>query len=83
MSKSRTKVVMSEQWYSFTDNLTDVEEEFFALVEKCDVPAIEKFLANNSININMLNYQGLTPLHLAIQKGCEPLVDLFLRQNGT
>lgn len=73
---------MSEQWYSFTDNLTDLEEEFFSLVEKCDLEGIVEFLANNRVNINMQNYQGITPLHLAIQSGCEPLVDLFLRQDG-
>jgi len=46
------------------------------------MPEIEKYLKNNNvININMKK-QGYTPLHLAVQKQCEPLVDLFLRQKG-
>lgn len=73
---------MSEQWYTFTDELTELEEKFFDLVDNCDVPAAEEFLANNRININKLNYQGITPLQSAVQDGCEPLVDLILRQNG-
>jgi len=45
------------------------------------MPAIEKYLETNSVNINMKK-QGYTPLHLAVQKRCEPLVDLFLKQKG-
>lgn len=67
--------------YSFKDELTPEEEHFFTLVESCNMPAIERYLETNSLNINMKK-QGYTPLHLAVQKQCEPLVDLFLRQRG-
>lgn len=72
---------MSGQMYSFQDELTPQEQHFFALVESCNMPAVEKYLETNSVNINMTK-QGYTPLHLAVQNQCEPLVDLFLRQKG-
>jgi len=72
---------MTQQEYSFKDELTAEEEHFFALVESCNMPEIEKYLETNSLNINMKK-EGYTPLHLAVQKQCEPLVDLFLRQKG-
>lgn len=69
-------------WYSFTDELTSAEEDFFALVKNCDVAAVENYMAANRININIKDYQAITPLHLAIQNDCRPLVELFLRQKG-
>lgn len=78
----KSKIMMTGQCYTFMEELTPREEEFFAIVEKCDLSAIESFLENNRININMKNYQGITPLHLAIKNGCETLVELFLRQRG-
>lgn len=78
----KSKVPMTKHFYSFFNELTPKEEEFFDLVEKCDLPAIEKFLITNRVNINMKNYQGITPLHLAIQNDCEPLVEMFLQHSG-
>lgn len=72
---------MSGQLYSFTDELTPQEQQFFALVESCNVPAIESYLETNRININVKKH-GYTPLHLAVQNQCEPLLDLLLRQKG-
>lgn len=72
---------MSGQLYSFTDELTPQDEQFFELVKSCNLPAIEKYLKTNSVNINM-KFHGDTALHLAIQNQCEPLVDLILRQKG-
>jgi len=83
-TQKETKINMPEQFnslYSFKDELTAQEEYFFTLVESCNMPEIEKYLETNSLNINMKK-QGYTPLHLAVQKQCEPLVDLFLRQKG-
>jgi len=81
--QKETKINMDGLWYTFTDELTPDEEEFFAMVERCDLTAVEQFLILNRIkNVNMKNYQGITPLHLAVQNDCEPLVDLFLRQKG-
>ncbi|XP_025208592.1 short transient receptor potential channel 6-like [Melanaphis sacchari] len=74
-----TKINMSGQLYSFTDELTPQDQQFFELVKSCNLPAIEEYLKTNSVNINM-KFQGDTPLHLAIQNQCEPLVDLILQQ---
>lgn len=79
--QKETKINMSRQLYSFTDKLTPHDQQFFELVKSCNLPAIEKHLKTNSVNINM-KFQGVTPLHLAIQNQCEPLVDLILRQKG-
>lgn len=73
---------MLNHGYSLMEELTPQEEEFFSLVEICDYQAVQEFLTNNPVNINMKNYQGITPLHLAIQNDCEPLVNLFLSQKG-
>lgn len=73
---------MLEQGYSFMDELTPQDEEFFSLVEMCNFQAVQEFMTTNRVNINKKNYQGITPLHLAIQNNCEPLVDLFLSQKG-
>lgn len=73
---------MSKNWYSFTDELTSSDEHFFTLVENCDVAAIESYMVANRVNLNMKNYQAITPLHLAIQNDCEPLVELLLSQDG-
>jgi hypothetical protein len=72
---------MSEQLYSFTDELTAQDQQFFELVKSCNLPEIEKYLKTNSVNINM-KFQGDTALNLAIQNQCEPLVDLILQQKG-
>lgn len=64
------------------DELTPQEQEFFDLVEKSNVPAIEKLLAKNVININAKNIDGISPLNLAIQNDCKPLVELLLRQKS-
>lgn len=82
LQKESIKIDMSHHQYSLWDKLTNQDKAFFALVERCDLPAVEEFLATNQININMKDYQGFTPLHLAIQSDCEPLVDLILRQKG-
>lgn len=74
--------IPEESWCPLGDELSCREEEFFELVETCDLSGVEQFLANNWVNINMRNYQGITPLHLAIKNDCEPLVDLILRQKG-
>jgi ankyrin repeat protein len=71
-----------ESWCPLGCDLTARDEQFFELVETCDLSGVEQFLADNRVNINMRNYQGITPLHLAIKHDCEPLVDLFLRQRG-
>lgn len=72
---------MSKNIYSFTDELTPQDQHFFELLESCNLPAIEKHLETNDVNINMKK-QGYTPLHLAIRTQCEPLVDLILRQKS-
>jgi len=68
--------------YTLIEELTPQEQEFFSMVEKCDLQSIEEYLAANQVNLNMKNFQGITPLHLAIKNDCEPLVDFFLRQKG-
>ncbi|VVC45159.1 Ion transport domain,Transient receptor potential channel, canonical,Ankyrin repeat-containing [Cinara cedri] len=80
--RNKSKIAMAGKWYSFTDELSLDEENFFTLVENCDVSGVEKYMATYLVNLNMKNYQAITPLHLAIQNDCEPLVDLFLRQKG-
>lgn len=73
---------MSELWYSLLPELSPSEEEFFSLVVSCNLPGIETFLEENTVNINMKNYQGITPLHVAIQNDCETLVEFFLNRKG-
>lgn len=73
---------MSEQWYSLLPELSPLEEEFFSLVVSCNLSGIKTFLEEHKVNYNMKNYQGITPLHVAIQNDCEPLVEFFLNQKG-
>lgn len=76
------RISISEEWNALGDELTAQEEEFFGLVETCNLSGVEKFLAENRVNINMKNYQGITPLYLAIKNDCEPIVKLILQQRG-
>lgn len=64
------------------DELTPQEETFFSLLEKCDLPAIEEFLATTKINTNIKNFDGDTPLKLAIKSNCAPLIDLLVQHKG-
>lgn len=72
----------SSRWCPLGDELSRREEQFFDLVDTCDVPGVQQFLAENRVNVNVKNYQGITPLHLAIKNDCAPMVDLLLRQSG-
>ncbi|XP_050426946.1 short transient receptor potential channel 4-like [Adelges cooleyi] len=78
----KSKVRMASRRHSLIEELSDKAEQFFDIVERCDLSAAEDFLSENKVDINMKDFQGLTPLHLAIRNDCYPLVDLFLRQQG-
>lgn len=82
MQPNDFRVFVSELERPLGDELSAQEEQLFELVETCDRSGVERFLADNQVNVNAKNYQGITPLHLAIKNNCEPLVELFLRQTG-
>lgn len=71
-----------ESWSPLGEELTDEEVLFLELVDTCDLQGVRQLLAENRVNINIKNYEGITPLHLAIKNNCEPMVDLILHQKG-
>ncbi|XP_050527847.1 short transient receptor potential channel 4-like [Daktulosphaira vitifoliae] len=76
--KKKSKLRMTSRRDLIMEELSNKENEFFNIVDRCNVPAVKLFLESNQIDLNKKNYQGITPLHLAIKNDCYPLVDLFL-----
>lgn len=58
------------------------EKKFFELVHSGDVGAVKDFLVDNpGFNINCVNFQGVSALHIAVKINSEPMVELLLAQN--
>lgn len=57
------------------------EKRFFELVHSGDVRAVEDFLADNpDFNINCVNFQGVSGLHIAVKINSEAMVEFLLTQ---
>lgn len=57
------------------------EKKFFQLVQANDLPAVKEFLQeNHGFNINCVNFQGVSALHIAVQNRSEPMVEFLLQQ---
>lgn len=62
-------------------SLQDNEKKFFELVHTGSVNAVKAFLMNNpDFNVNCVNFQGVSALHIAVQTGSENMVELLLSQ---
>lgn len=58
------------------------EKKFFELVGSGDVEAVKSFLLENpGFNINCMNFQGVTALHIAVQIRSESMVEYLLAQD--
>lgn len=58
------------------------EKKFFELVGGGDVEAVKSFLLENpGFNINCMNFQGVTALHIAVQNRSESMVECLLAQD--
>lgn len=79
--------------YSETDeNSSDVTDEgdgnpddermnrkFMDMIRSCDVAGVTDLLSGSvEIDLNYKNYKGMTGLHVAIETGCDRIVDLLL-----
>ncbi|KAK9729932.1 Ankyrin repeats (3 copies) [Popillia japonica] len=61
--------------------LQQSEKKFFELVAANEISAVKEFLADNpGFNINCVNFQGVSALHIAVQNASELMVELLLRQ---
>lgn len=61
--------------------LQQSEKKFFELVAANDLIAVREFLNDNpGFNINCVNFQGVSALHIAVQNAAEPMVELLLKQ---
>ncbi|KAF5298327.1 hypothetical protein FQR65_LT01105 [Abscondita terminalis] len=61
--------------------LQDSEKKFFDLVGYGDVGVVKQFLQENEeFNINCINFQGISALHIAVQNHNEPMVEFLLTQ---
>lgn len=57
------------------------EKKFFEIVQTGDVNAVKAFLVENpGFNINCVNFQGVSALHIAVQINSESMVEFFLTQ---
>lgn len=57
------------------------EKRFFELVHTGDVNAVKNFMIENpGFNINCVNFQGVSALHLAVQINSEAMVEFLLAQ---
>lgn len=61
--------------------LQENEKRFFELVHSGDVEAVKNFLGDNpGFNINCVNFQGVSALHVAVKISSEPMVEFLLDQ---
>lgn len=79
----------SEAPYSTDDEHSDRDADerlraFLALVQSSRVSAVRQRLNayGDEFDANRKNYLGLTALSVAVQEGCEPIVDLLLARAG-
>ncbi|KAK9729940.1 Ankyrin repeats (3 copies) [Popillia japonica] len=62
-------------------HLQQSEKKFFELVQANDLQAVKEFLQeNHGFNINCVNFQGVSALHIAVQNRSESMVDFLLQQ---
>lgn len=62
-------------------HLQESEKKFFELVAAGDVGNVKSFLDENSdFNINCMNFQGVTALHIAVSNKNEAMVKFLLTQ---
>lgn len=58
------------------------EKKFFEIVQTGDVNAVKAFLVENpGFNINCVNFQGVSALHIAVQINSESMVEFLLTQS--
>ncbi|CAB3237140.1 unnamed protein product [Arctia plantaginis] len=56
------------------------EEEFFQLVSEDDVSAVQQYLEDHlALNINCVNFQGISAIHIAVQNRSEAMVEFLLK----
>lgn len=63
------------------ESLSDeqLNRKFLDLIESCDVDGVTDMLDKSvDIDLNHKNYKGMTGLHVAIEAGCDRIVDLLL-----
>ncbi|XP_071867020.1 transient-receptor-potential-like protein [Bombus fervidus] len=59
--------------------LQELEKHFFELVAYGNVPDVREFLENNpQFNINAVDFQGVTALHIAVSDRNTPMVEYLL-----
>lgn len=59
------------------------EKQYFEMVSYGDVEAVKLFLQENAgFNINCVNFQGISALHLAVQNRNEAMVEFLLSQKS-
>ncbi|KAF2897538.1 hypothetical protein ILUMI_08636 [Ignelater luminosus] len=64
-------------------HLQHSEKKFFELVTLGDVNNVKQFLQENpGFNINCVNFQGISALHLAVQSRNEGIVEFLLAQRN-
>ena len=64
-------------------HLQQSEKKFFELVSANDLPSVKEFLQEHpGFNINCVNFQGVSALHVAVQNRSEPMVEFLLQQRG-
>ncbi|XP_023225723.1 transient receptor potential-gamma protein-like [Centruroides sculpturatus] len=54
------------------------ERKFFQFVKSGDVNELRTFLSNNELNINCVNYQGLSALHIAVENENVEMIQFLL-----
>ncbi|XP_023240102.1 short transient receptor potential channel 4-like [Centruroides sculpturatus] len=54
------------------------ERKFFQFVKNGDVNELRTFLSNNELNINCVNYQGLSALHIAVENENVEMIQFLL-----
>ncbi|XP_043231293.1 short transient receptor potential channel 4-like [Amphibalanus amphitrite] len=65
----------------FLPTLSENESTLFQLVQDGDRDSVLQLLRDQpDLNINCCNFQGVRPLHIAVQQGDEPMVELLLQQ---
>ncbi|GFR02498.1 short transient receptor potential channel 6 [Trichonephila clavata] len=61
--------------------LVGSEERFFELVERGDTASVETFLnEHRSMNVNCINYKGLSALHIALKRQHESMVRMLIQR---
>uniref|UniRef100_A0A1B6DS75 Uncharacterized protein n=1 Tax=Clastoptera arizonana TaxID=38151 RepID=A0A1B6DS75_9HEMI len=67
----------------FLPHLQGSEKTFFNLVSEGDIHAVQEFLSRlQTFNLNCTNFQGVSALHLAVQKNNEVMVDFLLSKKN-